>query len=147
MPQTDREGHSSGSGKPRIVFLCVHNAGRSQMAAAWARRLGGERVEVLSGGSNPASDVNPTVIRAMAEAGIDISRRLPSPWTEEMVRSADVVITMGCGDSCPVFPGVTYRDWPVRDPHGKGIESVRRIRDDLESRVRALIAELTESPV
>jgi len=138
-------GHKGVESIPGVVFLCVHNAGRSQMAAGWARHLGRGSVEVSSGGSNPAGDVNPTVVEAMAEAGIDIANCAPAPWTEEMVRSADVVITMGCGDTCPVFPGVTYRDWPVEDPHGQGLEAVRRIRDDIEGRVRALLAEILDS--
>lgn len=131
---------------PRIVFLCVHNAGRSQMAAAWAQHLGGEDVEVFSGGSDPASEVNPAAIAAMAEVGIDIAEQFPKPWTEAIVRAADVIITMGCGDACPIFPGTRYEDWDLADPAGQGIDAVRPIRDEIGERVRCLLAEL-EVPV
>lgn len=127
---------------PRVVFLCVHNAGRSQMAAGWLRQLAGEGAEVFSGGSNPASEVNPAAVRAMAEVGIDIGDQVPGPWTDEVVRSADAVITMGCGDACPVFPGVRYLDWELDDPAGRSADEVRPIRDEIERRVRGLMADL-----
>jgi protein-tyrosine-phosphatase len=130
------------SGLPSIVFLCVQNAGRSQMAAGWATALGGDRVEVFSGGSDPASELNPTAVAAMKEVGIDIGDQFPKPWTDEVIRAADVVITMGCGDACPIFPGKRYEDWEVADPEGLGVEDVRAIRDDIESRVKRLIEEL-----
>ena len=125
-----------------ILFLCVHNAGRSQMAAGLMRHLAGDRVEVFSGGSEPAVEVNQVAVAAMAEVGIDLSTEIPQPWADEIVRAADVVVTMGCGDACPVYPGRRYLDWEVEDPAGQPIEVVRRIRDDLETRVRWLLAEL-----
>jgi protein-tyrosine-phosphatase len=128
--------------RPMVLFLCVHNAGRSQMAAAWLRHLSGDAVEVFSGGSEPASDVNQGVIAAMAEMGIDISTEFPRPWTDEVVRAADVVVTMGCGDACPVYPGKRYEDWELADPAGQPMELVREVRDDIERRVRRLMAEL-----
>jgi arsenate reductase (thioredoxin) len=124
---------------PSIVFLCVHNAGRSQMAAGWAQRLGGDRVEIYSGGSDPASEVNPAAVEAMAEVGIDISHEYPKRWTDEIVRAADMVVTMGCGDSCPIFPGTRYEDWDVRDPAGADVADVRPIRDEIAARVRTLL--------
>jgi arsenate reductase len=127
---------------PSVLFLCVHNAGRSQMAAGWMRHLGGDLVDVYSGGSEPAASVNRAAVAAMAEKGIDISGEIPQPWADEIVRAADVVVTMGCGDACPVFPGKRYVDWEVEDPSGKTIDEVRPIRDDLEQRVRSLMAEL-----
>lgn len=127
---------------PSVLFLCVHNAGRSQMAAGWMRHLAGDQVEVFSGGSEPADEVNKVAVEAMAEKGIDISGEIPQPWADEIVRAADVVVTMGCGDACPVFPGKRYVDWELDDPSGQPIEVVRRIRDDLEGRVRGLLAEL-----
>jgi protein-tyrosine-phosphatase len=128
--------------RPMVLFLCVHNAGRSQMAAAWLRHLSGDAVEVFSGGSEPASDVNQGVIAAMAEMGIDVSTEFPRPWTDEVVRAADVVVTMGCGDACPVYPGKRYEDWELADPAGQPMELVREVRDDIEQRVRRLMAEL-----
>lgn len=127
---------------PSVLFLCVHNAGRSQMAAGWMRHLAGNDVDVFSGGSEPAEFVNKAAVAAMAEKGIDISAEIPQPWADEIVRAADVVVTMGCGDACPVFPGKRYVDWEVEDPSGKSVEDVRPIRDDLEQRVRTLMAEL-----
>jgi arsenate reductase (thioredoxin) len=127
---------------PSVLFLCVHNAGRSQMAAGWMRQLGGEHVDVYSGGSEPAESVNRAAVAAMAEKGIDISDEIPQPWADEIVRAADVVVTMGCGDACPVYPGKLYLDWEVEDPAGKSVDEVRPIRDDLEQRVRTLLAEL-----
>lgn len=131
---------------PMVLFLCVHNAGRSQMGAGWLTHLGGDDVEVFSGGSDPGSEVNPAAIEAMAEVGIDISTNYPKPWTDEIVRAADVVITMGCGDSCPIFPGKRYEDWEVSDPAGLGVEAVRPIRDELKERVVGLMESL-EIPV
>ena len=131
--------------KPSVLFLCVHNAGRSQMAAGWMRHLAGDEVDVFSGGSEPADSVNQMAAAAMKEKGIDISSEHPQPWSDEIVQAADVVVTMGCGDSCPLFPGKRYVDWVVEDPSGKPIEEVRPIRDDLKRRVRALLAELEDS--
>ncbi len=132
---------------PSVLFLCVHNAGRSQMAAGWTRYLGGDRVDVFSGGSEPASETNRAAVAAMAEKGIDISAELPKPWADEIVRAADVIVTMGCGDACPVFPGKRYVDWELDDPAGKSVEDVRPIRDDLEQRVRGLLSELGVEPI
>ena len=127
---------------PGVLFLCVHNAGRSQMAAGWLRHLSGEKITVYSGGSEPASEINPAAIAAMAEVGIDITAEFPKPWTDEIVRAADVVITMGCGDACPLYPGKRYEDWELEDPAGQDVASVRPIRDDIRTRVEALIASL-----
>jgi protein-tyrosine-phosphatase len=127
---------------PSVLFLCVHNAGRSQMAAGWMRHLAGGQVDVFSGGSEPAAKLNAAAVAAMAEKVIDISTELPQPWADEIVRAADVIVTMGCGDACPVYPGKRYVDWELEDPSGKPIEEVRPIRDDLEQRVRTLMAEL-----
>ena len=132
---------------PSVLFLCVHNAGRSQMAAGFMRHLAGEQVDVFSGGSEPAEQLNEAAVAAMAEKGIDISRELPQPWADEIVRAADVIVTMGCGDACPVYPGKRYVDWELDDPSGRPIDEVRAIRDDLEQRVRGLIAELGVQPV
>lgn len=131
-----------GGGPPGVVFLCVHNAGRSQMAAGWARALGGSGVRVYSGGSEPAAEVNPRAVEAMREAGIDLTSAVPQAWTDEVLREADVVVTMGCGDSCPVVPGVRYIDWELADPAGQPLEFVRLVRDEIEGRVRGLLAEL-----
>ena len=127
---------------PTVLFLCVHNAGRSQMAAGFTRHLGGDGVAVYSGGSEPADQVNTAAIAAMAEVGIDITDQTPRHWTDDGVAAADVVITMGCGDTCPVFPGVRYVDWDLEDPAGKPVDGVRPIRDDIERRVRSLLEEL-----
>jgi protein-tyrosine-phosphatase len=127
---------------PSVLFLCVHNAGRSQMALGWFNHLAGDRAVAWSGGSEPGSEVHPAAVAAMAEIGIDIAREFPKPWTEEVVRAADVVVTMGCGDACPLFPGKRYEDWELEDPAGKPIETVRKIRDQIESRVRVLLASL-----
>ena len=124
-----------------LLFVCVHNAGRSQMAAAFARHLGGDHVDVRSAGSEPASMIHPAVIQAMAEAGIDLTTETPSLLTDTAVESADVVITMGCGDACPVYPGKRYEDWQVDDPSGEPVELVRRIRDDIRARVESLLEE------
>ena len=127
---------------PGVLFLCVHNAGRSQMAAGWLRHLAGDTVVVWSGGSEPGSEINPAAVAAMAEVGIDITDEFPKPWTDEIVRAADVVITMGCGDACPLYPGKRYEDWELDDPAGKDLESVRPIRDEIRVRVEALMASL-----
>lgn len=132
---------------PSVLFLCVHNAGRSQMAAGWMRTLAGDAVDVYSGGSEPADSVNAAAVAAMAEVGIDISQELPQPWADEIVRAADVVVTMGCGDACPIFPGKRYLDWELTDPSGLPVEAVRLIRDDLRDRVEGLLAELGVEPV
>ncbi len=124
---------------PSVLFLCVHNAGRSQMAAGWLQHLAGDRVQVYSGGSEPASEVNPAAIAAMAEVGIDITSNYPKPWTDEIVRAADVVVTMGCGDACPIFPGKRYEDWELDDPADLDVAAVRPIRDDIRQRVDRLI--------
>ena len=128
--------------KPHVLFLCVHNAGRSQMAAGWLQHLGGDAVEVFSGGSTPASETNAAAVAAMDEVGIDISSSYPKPWTDEIVEAADVVVTMGCGDACPVVPGTRYLDWELSDPKGLDVAAVRPIRDDIERRVRDLMGEL-----
>ena len=128
---------------PEVLFVCVHNAGRSQMAAGLLHKLAGESVTVRSAGSEPAEHLNPLVVEAMTEIGIDISAELPKPLTGNMVKAADVVITMGCGDACPIYPGKRYEDWELEDPAGKDLVTVRRIRDDIEARVRTLVAELT----
>jgi protein-tyrosine-phosphatase len=127
---------------PSVLFLCVHNAGRSQMAAGFMRALSGGRVDVWSGGSEPADRLNAAAVAAMAEKGIDISRELPQPWADDIIRAADVVVTMGCGDACPFYPGKRYLDWELEDPAGKTVEEVRPIRDDIEQRVRELLDEL-----
>ncbi|MFC8342610.1 arsenate reductase ArsC [Streptomyces sp. NPDC057280] len=128
--------------QPSVLFVCVHNAGRSQMAAAFLTHLAGDRVQVRSAGSAPADTVNPAVVEAMAEVGIDISAEVPKVLTTEAVRSSDVVITMGCGDACPYFPGKRYLDWQLDDPAGQGTGAVRPIRDQIEQRIRGLLAEL-----
>jgi arsenate reductase len=127
------------SGKPSVLFVCVHNAGRSQMAAAWLTHLAGDRVEVRSAGSAPGTGVNPAAVEAMAEVGIDISAEVPKMLTIDAVKESDVCVTMGCGDTCPVFPGKRYLDWQLEDPAGQGVEAVRPIRDDIERRVRGLL--------
>lgn len=132
--------------KPSVVFVCVHNAGRSQMAAGWLQHLAGGQVEVFSGGSEPAREVNPAAVAAMAEVGIDIAGAHPKAWTADMLRAADVIVTMGCGDTCPVFPGKRYEDWQLDDPAGLPVEQVRPIRDEIGERVRNLIAELGLTP-
>ena len=128
--------------KPTVLFVCVHNAGRSQMAAGFLRALAGDRVEVLSAGSEPKDRINPVAIEAMAEEGIDIAGSTPKILTVDAVRESDVVITMGCGDECPYFPGKRYEDWVLADPAGKGVDSVRPIRDEIHTRIEALVTEL-----
>jgi arsenate reductase (thioredoxin) len=135
------EGKST-DGLPVVLFLCVHNAGRSQMALGWFERLAGGRAIAWSGGSEPGIEVNPAAVQAMAEIGIDIRGEYPKPWTDEIVQAADVVVTMGCGDACPLFPGKRYEDWVLDDPAGQDVEAVRPIRDEIGQRVRQLLAEL-----
>jgi arsenate reductase (thioredoxin) len=127
---------------PAVLFLCVHNAGRSQMALGWFTHLAGDRAVAWSGGSEPGTSINPAAIEAMAEVGIDITREFPKPWTDEIVQAADVVVTMGCGDACPVFPGKRYLDWELRDPADQPLEVVREVRDEVGARVRGLLTEL-----
>ena len=127
---------------PEVLFVCVHNAGRSQMAAGLLDQLAEGRVRVRTAGSEPANRINPAVVEAMAEVGVDLSKEFPKPLTDEAVRAADAVITMGCGDACPIYPGKRYEDWELEDPDGKGVATVRRIRDQIAERVRALVGEL-----
>jgi protein-tyrosine-phosphatase len=129
-----------------VLFVCVHNAGRSQMAAGYLRELAGDRVRVLSAGTEPKDQINPSAIAAMAEEGIDIANNTPQVLTTESVKESDYVITMGCGDACPFFPGKTYLDWALDDPAGKGVDEVRPIRDEIRSRVEALIAKIDARP-
>ena len=131
-----------GDGKPEVLFVCVHNAGRSQMAAALLDRYAHGRVVVRSAGSTPSDEINPAVLEAMTEVGLDLSKEFPKPLTTEAVKDSDVVITMGCGDACPVFPGKRYLDWELDDPAGRPVEEVRAIRDEIDRRVRGLLAEL-----
>ncbi len=134
------------SDKPSVLFVCVHNAGRSQMAAAYLARLSGGAVEVRSAGSEPADRVNPSAVAAMAEEGIDITAETPKVLTTDAVRESDVVITMGCGDTCPIFPGKRYEDWELADPAGQGVEAVRPIRDEIKRRILDLLASLDVPP-
>jgi arsenate reductase len=129
-------------GLPTVLFLCVHNAGRSQMALGWFNHFAGDRAVAWSGGSEPGNEVNPAAIAAMAEIGIDITGEYPKPWTEEIVKAADVVITMGCGDACPLYPGKRYEDWELEDPAGQDVAAVRPIRDEIGTRVRVLLDSL-----
>jgi Protein-tyrosine-phosphatase len=128
--------------RPEVLFVCVHNAGRSQIAAGLVKLRSGGRVHVRSAGSDPADELNPAVIEAMAEVGVDLAAEVPKPLTDEAVRASDVVITMGCGDACPVYPGKRYEDWTLDDPAGQDLETVRRIRDEIDARVRTLVGEL-----
>ncbi|WP_371786936.1 arsenate reductase ArsC [Streptosporangium subroseum] len=128
---------------PSVLFVCVHNAGRSQMAAGWLTHLAGDAIEVRSAGSEPAEQINPAAVAAMAEVGIDITGQTPKILTTQAVQDSDVVITMGCGDACPFFPGKRYEDWKLDDPAGQGVEAVRPIRDEIRTRIEKLIAELT----
>ncbi|MET7751105.1 arsenate reductase ArsC [Micromonospora sp. NPDC005367] len=130
------------SDKPRVLFVCVHNAGRSQMAAGWLRRLAGDTIEVRSAGSEPAEQINPVAVEAMREVGIDITDQTPVRLTWDTAEASDVIITMGCGDSCPIFPGKRYEDWKLTDPAGQPIDIVRQVRDDIRSRVSGLLANL-----
>jgi arsenate reductase len=128
--------------KPTVLFVCIHNAGRSQMASGWLQHLAGDRIEVLSAGSAPADSINPAAVQAMAEVGIDIAANQPKVLTTEAIEASDVVITMGCGDECPFYPGKRYEDWVLEDPAGQGVEAVRPIRDEIQRRVEELIASL-----
>lgn len=139
LAKIEGKGHD---GKPVVLFLCTHNAGRSQMALGFFTHLAGDAAVAWSGGSEPGDEINPAAVEAMAERGVDISGEYPKPWTDEIVRAADVVISMGCGDACPVFPGRRYEEWRLDDPAGMGVDAVRPIRDDIERRVRGLLAEL-----
>ncbi|MEV8504108.1 arsenate reductase ArsC [Actinoplanes sp. NPDC051475] len=130
------------SKKPSVLFVCVHNAGRSQMAAGWLRHLAGDRVEVRSAGSAPADQINPAAVEAMREVGIDITGQTPQKLEWETAESSDVIITMGCGDACPVFPGKRYEDWKLDDPAGQGVETVRPIRDEIRARIEKLLTDL-----
>ncbi|MFE3449837.1 arsenate reductase ArsC [Nonomuraea sp. NPDC059194] len=134
------------SDKPSVLFVCVHNAGRSQMAAGWLTHLAGDRIEVRSAGSAPADRINPVAVAAMREVGVDITGRQPKILTTDAVQASDVVITMGCGDACPVFPGKRYEDWKLDDPAGQGIEAIRPIRDEIRAKVEKLIRELDAGP-
>jgi arsenate reductase (thioredoxin) len=131
-----------GKEQPEVLFVCVHNAGRSQMAAGLVSVRSGGRIHVRSAGSTPADEINPAVVEAMAEVGVDLSQEFPKPLTDEVVRAADVVITMGCGDACPIYPGKKYEDWELDDPAGQNLETARRIRDEIDARVQKLVAEL-----
>jgi arsenate reductase len=130
------------SSKPSVLFVCVHNAGRSQMAAGWLRHLAGDTVEVRSAGSEPADRVNPAAVQAMREVGIDLTDQTPTLLTRDAAQSSDVIITMGCGDACPIFPGKRYLDWKLPDPAGQGVDAVRPIRDEIHARVAQLLTEL-----
>ncbi len=130
---------------PEVLFVCVHNAGRSQMAAGLLQQIAGDRIHVTSAGSAPADEINPAARTVMAELGIDLDRAFPKPLTDESVRAADVVITMGCGDACPIYPGKRYEDWELEDPAGKDVDTVRRIRDEIAARVRALVEDLARA--
>jgi protein-tyrosine-phosphatase len=141
-PTEGSDDPTDPTSRPAVLFLCVHNAGRSQMAAGWLRHLAGDTVDVFSGGSEPAPDTNPAAVAAMAEVGIDISGERPRQWTNEMAGAADVIVTMGCGDVCPVLPGRRYEDWELTDPAGQPIEVVRQVRDVIETHVRELLAGL-----
>jgi len=132
--------------KPSVLFVCVHNAGRSQIAAGWLRYLAGDTVEVRSAGSEPADQINPVAVEAMHEVGIDITAEQPKKLAYATVRESDVIVTMGCGDACPVFPGKRYEDWQLTDPAGQPIEVVRRVRDEIRARVEELIVDLTRQP-
>ena len=143
-PMSD-PAHGQGDSRntlPAVLFLCVHNAGRSQMALGWFTHLAGDRAVAWSGGSEPVAEINPSAVAVMAEIGIDIAQEYPKPWTAEIVQAADVVITMGCGDACPFYPGTRYEDWTLEDPAGQDLDAVRAIRDDIEQRVRTLLASL-----
>jgi arsenate reductase (thioredoxin) len=140
MTEPGTRGHN---GTPIVLFLCTHNAGRSQMALGWFNHLAGDRAIAWSGGSEPGTELNPAAIAVMAEVGIDITTEYPKPWTDEIVRAADVVVTMGCGDSCPYYPGTRYEDWELDDPAGLEIDAVRPIRDQIKQRVRELLDQIT----
>jgi arsenate reductase (thioredoxin) len=132
--------------QPEVLFVCIHNAGRSQMAAGLVKLRSGGRIRVRSAGSDPAEKLNPVVVQALSDIGVDTSEELPKPLSDEAVRAADVVITMGCGDACPIYPGKRYEDWELEDPAGKDLDTVRRIRDEIDARVRVLVDELVREP-
>jgi arsenate reductase len=142
----ERQTTTEVAGRPSVLFVCVHNAGRSQMAAGWLSALAGDAIEVRSAGTAPADQINAVAVAAMAEVGIDITHQTPKILTVDAVEVSDVVITMGCGDTCPILPGTSYRDWALSDPAGKGIDAVRPIRDEIKTRVQNLIAELLPTP-
>ena len=142
VPDEPTASPAEGGRRPSVLFVCVHNAGRSQMAAGWVAALAGSAIEVRSAGTAPADQVNPVAVEAMAEVGIDITHQTPKVLTVDAVEVSDVVITMGCGDTCPVLPGTSYRDWELPDPAGQGIDAVRPIRDEIKARVQRLVAEL-----
>jgi arsenate reductase len=142
----ETSGEEAAHGVPEVLFVCVHNAGRSQMAAGLLDKLAGDRIAVRSAGSEPADRINPSAVEAMREIGVDISKEFPKPLTDDAVRAADAVITMGCGDACPIYPGKRYEDWELEDPAGKDLETVRRVRDEIRGRVEALISSLTGTP-
>jgi len=142
VPSNDQPADAHDDPRPVVLFLCVHNAGRSQMALGWFDQLAGGRAVARSGGSEPADQINPVAVQAMADVGIDIARELPKPWTDDMVRAADVVVTMGCGDACPFVPGKRYEDWELDDPAGRDLEAVLPIRDEIGRRVRHLLESL-----
>ena len=131
--------------KPTVLFLCTHNAGRSQMALGYFNHLAGDEAVAWSGGSEPSHKINPAAVAAMAEVGIDITGEFPKPWTDEIVQASDVVVTMGCGDTCPYYPGKRYEDWDLTDPAGRSIDIVRQVRDDIEKRITALVGDLIPS--
>jgi protein-tyrosine-phosphatase len=147
MPEGDVTQPASTNPVPTVLFLCVHNAGRSQMALGWLNHLSEGRAIAWSGGSEPANEINPSAVAAMAEIGVDITTEYPKPWTDETVRAADVVVTMGCGDTCPYYPGKRYEDWELDDPAGKDVAEVRPIRDEIGRRVRELLASLDARPL
>jgi protein-tyrosine-phosphatase len=144
-PHSNPKGNATVADKPTVLFVCVHNAGRSQMAAGYLTHLAGDRVTVLSAGSEPADTINPVAVEAMAEDGIDITTAHPTILTTDAIRESDVVITMGCGDTCPIYPGKRYEDWTLDDPAGQGIDAVRPIRDDIKHRIERLVDELANS--
>lgn len=141
-PQVGALRPAPSAAVPAVLFLCVHNAGRSQMALGWFKHFAGDRAVAWSGGSEPGTEINPAAVAAMGEVGIDITGEYPKPWTDHIVRAADVVVTMGCGDTCPYYPGKRYEDWELDDPAGRTIEAVRSIRDEIRDRVRVLITEI-----
>jgi arsenate reductase (thioredoxin) len=142
FPAIGKLDGSAPDKRPAVLFLCVHNAGRSQMALGWLSHLGGDNVVGYSGGSAPANEINPVAITAMNEVGIDISNEFPKPWTDDIVRATDVVVLMGCGDACPVYPGKRYVEWTLDDPAGQDIDAVRNVRDDIRAHVENLLVEL-----
>jgi arsenate reductase len=145
-PTTPSTTEADRVDRPSVLFVCVHNAGRSQMAAGWLRHLAGDAVRIHSAGSEPTDQINPVAVAAMAEVGIDVTANTPRKLDWDLAESADVIITMGCGDACPVFPGKRYEDWALTDPAGQGIEVVREVRDEIRTRIGALLADLIPTP-